>query len=386
MFRWPVLALAASTVALAGAHRPDHGHGGGGGLIGAPELVASFVGPMPTGVTVSKAGRIFVNYPRWGDPVKFTVAELKHGKPVAYPPGLPQVVDPAASPEKGLVSVQSVVVDPSDRLWLVDTGSVKFGATHPGGPKLVAVDLATDRVIRTIPFPATVALPTSYMNDVRFDLKRGKGGYAYLTDSSDKGPNAIVVVDLATGESWRRLQDHPSVKAEPDFKPVVAGQVLMQRKPGQPPKPIHMGADGIAISADGKRLFYCALASHELYSVDAGLLADRSATEQQVAASVRDEGKKPASDGLESDAANHLYATDYEHHGVLERDASGRLTTLVASQAIDWPDTLSLGPDGYLYFTSNQLDKGPDYHGGKDLRTKRYQLYRVEVDQKPVGS
>src|SRR6266516_7018656 len=49
------------------------------------QLVAGINGPMPTGIAVSKAGRIFVNFPRWGDPVEFTVAELKDGKPVAYP-------------------------------------------------------------------------------------------------------------------------------------------------------------------------------------------------------------------------------------------------------------------------------------------------------------
>ena len=49
------------------------------------ELVATFDGPMPTGVTVSHKGRIFVNFPRWGDRVDFTVAELRKGKAVAYP-------------------------------------------------------------------------------------------------------------------------------------------------------------------------------------------------------------------------------------------------------------------------------------------------------------
>ena len=49
------------------------------------ETVATFDGPMPTGVTVSHSGRIFVCYPKWGDKVDFTVAEVKDGKPVAYP-------------------------------------------------------------------------------------------------------------------------------------------------------------------------------------------------------------------------------------------------------------------------------------------------------------
>src|ERR1700733_674041 len=53
--------------------------------IGKLETVATFNGPMLTGVTVSRTNRIFVNFPRWGDDVPFTVAEVIHGKAVAYP-------------------------------------------------------------------------------------------------------------------------------------------------------------------------------------------------------------------------------------------------------------------------------------------------------------
>src|SRR6476620_2197711 len=53
--------------------------------VGQLEVVATFDRDMPTGVTVSKAGRIFLTFPRWGDPVEANVAELKDGKPVPYP-------------------------------------------------------------------------------------------------------------------------------------------------------------------------------------------------------------------------------------------------------------------------------------------------------------
>ena len=53
--------------------------------LGALEPVMSFNEAMPTGVTVSQQGRIFVNFPKWGDNVQFTVAEIKNGKTVAYP-------------------------------------------------------------------------------------------------------------------------------------------------------------------------------------------------------------------------------------------------------------------------------------------------------------
>jgi hypothetical protein len=41
--------------------------------------VHQFFGAMPTGVTVSHGGRLFVCCPKWGDDVGFTVAELRDG-------------------------------------------------------------------------------------------------------------------------------------------------------------------------------------------------------------------------------------------------------------------------------------------------------------------
>src|SRR4051794_1196869 len=153
------------------------------------EVVHEFTdGPMPTGVTVSRQGRIFVNYPKWGDEVAFTVGELRDGEVVPFPDQEWNSPKSDDDPE-ALVSVQSVVVDPDDRLWILDTGSPMFQPTKPGGPKLVCVDLAVNEVRRVITFPDTVALPASYLNDVRFDLRRGRGGAAYITDSSDQGPN-----------------------------------------------------------------------------------------------------------------------------------------------------------------------------------------------------
>src|SRR2546421_7343392 len=160
--------------------------------LGVLEPVAYFNGAMPTGVTVSHKGRVFVNFPRWGDKVDFTVAELKDGKTVAYPDESFNRLD-RDRPKDCLVSVQSVVVSPDDRLWMLDTGSVEFGPTLPGGPKLVGVDLKTDKVFKTIAFPDDVALKTTYLNDIRFDLTRGRAGVAYITDSSVQGPNGLIV-------------------------------------------------------------------------------------------------------------------------------------------------------------------------------------------------
>jgi sugar lactone lactonase YvrE len=360
--------------------------------VGMLEPVAYFHDAMPTGVTVSQEGRIFVNFPKWGDEVSFTVGEIRagEGKVVAYPEEAINQTNPndlAAA----LVSVQSVVVDPVDRLWILDTGSPLFQPTKYGGPKLVCVDLKTNQVIKKILFPQSVALPSTYLNDIRFDLRIGKEGVAYITDSSQNGPNGIIVVDLASGESWRRLNDHPSTKSADiqSFLPIVEGRAFVVKQQDEKNRSIklaaNMGSDGIAISATGELLYYCPLASRKLYSVSTKGLTDKTSNDQYVSQTVRDEGDKGgASDGLESDAQGRIYVTNYEHNSILRRNQDGDWETIVHDPRLLWPDTLSLASSGYLYVTANQLHRQARFHNGQDMRRKPYMLFRIKVDAKPV--
>lgn len=360
--------------------------------VGMLEPVAYFHDAMPTGVTVSQEGRIFVNFPKWGDEVSFTVGEIRpgEGRVVAYPDEAINQTNPndlAAA----LVSVQSVVVDPVDRLWILDTGSPLFQPTKYGGPKLVCVDLKTNQVIKKILFPQSVALPTTYLNDIRFDLRIGKEGVAYITDSSQNGPNGIIVVDLASGESWRRLNDHPSTKSADlqSFLPIVEGRAFVVKQQdvnnGSVKVAANMGSDGVAISATGELLYYCPLASRKLFSVSTKGLIDRTRDDQYVSQTVRDEGDKGgASDGLESDAEGRIYVTNYEHNSILRRNQDGEWETIVHDPRLLWPDTLSLASNGYLYVTANQLHRQARFHNGQDMRRKPYVLFRIKVDAKPV--
>jgi len=375
LFSILLLLRALSTMSLAQDFAKDRS-------IGQLEVAATFSGPVPTGVTVANDGRIFVNFPKWGDNVEYTVAEVKDGKTVPYPSADINLYKNGDLQSDKLVSVQSVVVDPSGtRLWILDTGSIGFATTSMGGPKLIAVDLNTNRVIKKIVFPADVALPTTYLNDVRFDLHRGGEGMAFITDSTSSGPNGIIVVDLASGKNWRRLNDHPSTKPDPEFVPVVEGEILQMRIPGQPPARFAVGSDGIAISPDGKTLYYCPLTSRHLYSVSVDALSDQSRSDAEVAATVKDLGEKGgAGDGLESDAQGRVYLSDYEHNAIRRRSSNNEIETLVHDPRVLLPDTLSLAANGYLYFTANQVERQGVFHNGQDLRQKPYVLFRVKVD------
>jgi sugar lactone lactonase YvrE len=351
--------------------------------IGEIESVFEFHGAMPTGVTVSREGRIFINFPRWGDEVPFTVGEIHNGDVVPYPNADINRFDPS-SPGKTLSSVQSVVMDPLNRLWILDTAAPGFSVPAKGGAKLVAVDLETNKVVKTIVLSPSTVLSTTYVNDVRFDLTQGRHGVAYITDSSIAGPGAIIVVDLDTGESYRRLSGHRSTSADPSFIPVVEGERLAVREKGKPPAPFSVASDGIALSADGQTLYYCPLSSRHLYAVPTALLRDRTMSEAQLASAVVDLGEKGASDGLESDDQGRVYAGDYERNSVRQRQTNGEWKTIAHDPRILWPDTFSVAADGYLYFTANQLHRQAQFHEGLDLREKPYSLFRVKINAGPV--
>ncbi|MDT8909280.1 L-dopachrome tautomerase-related protein [Pseudomonas sp. ZS001] len=351
--------------------------------IGPLQQVFAFQDAMPTGVTVSETGRIFVNFPRWGDDVPFTVAEISDGKLRPYPNDRINHED-SVDPAKGLISVQSVVADGQGRVWLLDTAAPGFAAPRAGGAKLVAVDLASNQVVKTLVFPPHVILPSTYVNDMRFDFRHGNQGTVYVTDSSVSGPGAIIVMDIESGKAMRRLSGARSTSVDPSFIPMVEGQPVMSRGADGKPKPLGVASDGIALSADGKTLYFSPLSSRHLYSVPTALLRDAGISDKRLEAAVVDLGEKGASDGLEADAEGAVYATDYEHNAIRKRLADGAWKTIVQDPRVLWPDTLSIGPDGYLYFTANQLHRQAGFRNGVDQRVKPYSLLRVKIDAAPA--
>ena len=217
--------------------------------IGDLETVAEIHGAMPTGIAVSTSGRIFINYPRWGDEVQFTVAEIVDGKPLAFPNTIWNQQGSVSTQDERIVSAQSVVIDPSgNHLWIVDTGSLRPQPISYGGPKLIQVSLENNKVLRTILIEPEALTPETYLNDVRFLFNSNTASYAFISDSSPDG--GIIVVNLVTGESWRRLSGTSFTRSDPSFVPVVEAEVLMIREPGESAKRFNVGSDGIAVSAE----------------------------------------------------------------------------------------------------------------------------------------
>lgn len=302
-----------------------------------------------TGISVAPDGRIFVNFPRWTDDAPISVAELlPDGELRAYPDERWNSWRNAKASqmpvEDHFVCVQSIVADGHGALWVLDPAAPGNEKILPGGPKLVRIDLASNRVTKIIRFPEEVALQGTYLNDIRFSPD---GRTGYITDSGTRG--AIIVVDLLSGDSFRALDGHSSTQIEKDVTVTVDGEPL-RRPDGRQPA---FSSDGIAISNDGKTLYWQALTGRTLYSIDtAKLRKDTPAAE--IEAAVTKVGTTNVADGLWMSSKGTLYITSPSDNSV-KAWTDGALRTVVTDKRLRWPDTMSEAPDGTIYVTASHI-------------------------------
>ncbi len=344
-----------------------------------PEVVAQFEDHWPSGVAPARDGRIFLSFPRLDPiPAPATLAELIDGEVVPFPDELVNAIDPTDA-EHHFVSVHGIALGPRGRLLALDTGATSFELCDPKAAKLYVIDLDHNTITHGIGFSHDVCRPTSYLNDLVIDYARGKAGYAYISDSGPLGPNGIIVVDLDSGKSWRKLSGHPSVQPTK-----LAGfEIPTESGPIRPT----VGIDGLALSPDGRTLWWTALGSYDLYSIDTDILVNTLADPEQVARHVVMYLRRDfASDGLDCDRQGRVYFTDVTH-GTIKRLIPGeeRYETLLHGERLMiWPDSVKLGPERLVYITDSQLNRMPSLSGGRDLRQPPYKLYRAAIDADPA--
>jgi sugar lactone lactonase YvrE len=313
-----------------------------------------------TGMAVSEDGRVFVNYPRWSDDVPFSVGEIvASGEVVPFPDELWNAWDGESQPGDHLVCVQSVYIDSDGFLWVLDAASAYLRGVVPGGAKLLKVDLAKDEVVGKIVFGDSIAPPASYLNDVRIDTKKR---VAYVTDS---GLGGLILVDLDTGTSRRRLGDHHSTKSEELVLTIGGRQWLVN---GQGPQ-VH--SDGLALDKDGHYLYYQALTGRTLYRIETRWLLDTAVSERELGTKVESMGETGAADGIIFGPGGYLYLSAIEDDAINIFASLGTVETVVKDRRLSWPDSFAEGPDGYLYVTTSQIHLGSD-------RTEPYRIFKLK--------
>jgi hypothetical protein len=327
--------------------------------------IAARTPKQPTGVAISKNGRIFINFPRWIDEPSPSVAELaSDGSLVPYPNGEINMWDRAAgeSARNHFVCVHTVYTDRDDALWILDPASPAQAGVVPGGPKLLKVNLTTNQIDRVYHFDSDIAPEKSYLNKVRF-----ASGFAFITDSA---LGAIVVLNLASGKARRVLEKHPSTKAEPGIELVIDGNPVKF-------DPVH--ADGIAIDPKFEYVYYKALTGRALYRVAVSALIDEALSPEALGSRIERVAVTEPCGGIEFDGQGNLYLTAVQEDAIKVLRPGGRIEFFARATDFLWPDTISIGHNGDLIFSASQLHLMPAHTGGADKRTPPYKVFRLKL-------
>lgn len=321
----------------------------------------------PGNVAVAPSGRVFFTYhPAAGPQVH--VAELTDTGPVPYPNASFQ------SPRESggyFRSPLSVRVDRQGRLWVLD-------AAHHGweNPRLWAFDLETGEVVHRHVFRSADAGLGSHYNDFQVSPD---GRWIFIADASilAKTP-AVVVYDVEDEEAHRRLEGHRSVTAEP-YVPVVQGQKMLLFGLFA----VRPGVDSIALSRDGRWLYFAPVTDRHMYRIRAEHLTHPEWVSGPVKETVQVHAEKTMSDGITIDDTGNLYLSDLEHSAIQRLGPKGDLRTLVRSERLRWPDGFSFGPDGWLYVTASSLHEIMGRGEAAVEQHAPYHIFRVKTDARP---
>ena len=157
---------------------------------------------------------------------------------------------------------------------------------------------------------------------------------------------ANVVVDTASGAARRVLDGDPSTQADKSVTVKVDGKPLQQTDGRR----VSFSADGIALTPDGRYLYWQALKGKARYRI----VTDALQSAQQVSARVEAVGIDGPEDALWFDERGRLYVSSVENHAIRLRDGD-RFTTLLRDKRLVWPDTFSEGVESTIYVTDSRI-------------------------------
>ncbi len=309
-------------------------------------------GAMAAGFKIDREGNYYLSVPRWAPGIPATVNKVQvvDGKPMltAYPNWeMNQIGDPNA-----LQSVLGWEIDELNRAWFLDQGHIEGKPCIDGAQKLVCWDLTTNQLVESIKIPDHIAsYEASFLNDVMVD---NTNGFVYIADSgifTDPLQGGLIVYNMRTKELRRILHQHGSTQDAPDYWFKIAG------KPVWKDRPMRTGADGIALSADRKTLYWCALTARHLYAVDTAVIQDFARPHAEIEAAVVDLGDKGTNtDGMGADNHGLIYYTMLEGQGIGAYDPKAKsYTTLITDERMVWVDGMTFDNKGNLIFNTNRL-------------------------------
>ncbi|MDY6936647.1 MAG: L-dopachrome tautomerase-related protein [Cyanobacteriota bacterium] len=313
----------------------------------------------PGNITVTPDGRIIVSMHQFFNP-EYPVMELTDdGKLVPFP----------NSEFSSLDAVLGIQADANGVVWMLDNG-LRSGVP----PQIVGWNTQSDSLETTIPLPPDAIASNSFLNDLAVDLTHNT---IYIADTTRGGNPALIVVDLATGNARRVLENHASVIAE-NADMVVEGNLLQQQRPDGSTVNPRIGVNPIALDPDDEWLYYGPMTGTQMYRIPTADLLDETLSDAELEQRVEAYGERPNSDGISVDGAGNVYITDIGENAIGVTRPDGTYQQLVSETWLSWPDAFSFGPDGNLYGVANQLHRTAALNAGEDISDPPFVIFRLQ--------
>ncbi|MGI4838160.1 MAG: L-dopachrome tautomerase-related protein [Janthinobacterium lividum] len=339
--------------------------------VGQPLTEVAHLDWLCNAVGLTSTGRLFVGLPRWpGFENTPSIAEvLPNGTLKPFPGGDWNEWEPGKPNAKALVKINTIHIFDDDTLWAIDQGEDAGPHGINPGQKILQFDTRNGKLLRSITLAPAVLPAGANLNDLRLD-----SGHAYLTDS---GLGAIIVVNLATGVSVRRLADHPSTKMSPERRPIGEEGRPLQMPDGSDHQ-VH--SDPIEISPDGKWLYYQPL-SGPLWRVPTEALRDTQMSEKALGDTVEFVYDTGPLTGTAIDSAGNLYLAEYDRPRITVLSPDGSLRVVAEDPKLWNPDAMIISNTRELYIPVPQsarmaANRGP---GGVDGLVRPFKIYKLQL-------
>ncbi len=330
-------------------------------------------------VALTADGTMFLGLPRWPgmDGTPSVVRVAADGALTPFPGGAWNAWSAGQAIENAFVQVNALHVFGDDTLWVVDQGAPDRQTTLPGAQKVLQFDTRTGALLRALRFDATILPDGAQLNDLRIH-----GHRVYLTES---GLGAIVVHDLATGQTLRRLAGHPLLQPSADRPLRGAGGRVLEDEQGKRP---HVAADFIEVSPDGQWL-YVGTPTGPFRRIATALLCDPAVSDEAIAATIVDVAAIPTLNGSAMDTLGNLYLADVEQRRIEVLAPSGQRAVLVADDRLVNPDALFITRERQLFVPATQSERMAEHNRGVNQLAPPFLVFSLPlpatIDGIPLG-
>lgn len=305
-------------------------------------------------VVLTTAGTMFLGLPRWTG-MRDTPSVVRvdaDGALQPFPGGAWNDWTFGKPVEDAFVQVNALHVFGDDTLWVVDQGAPDGKATLPGAQKVLQFDAGSGALLRALRFGPDVLPEGARLGDLRI-----QGSRVILTDA---GLGALLVHDLATGHTLRRLEAHPLL-LQSEVQPLRGSgrRVLVDADGGR----LRLGCTFLEVSPDGEWLYF-STPTGPFRRVPTALLCDVALDDDAVAAGIEDVAPVPSIYGSAMDSRGNLYLANAEQRCIEVVAPTGRRAVLAADERLVGPVAPFITRERRLLVPATQGEFLPELDGG----------------------